>query len=1123
MSIVRTARGRRRWSGAAALALVASLLPLIGPRAAEPAWAASPTTTTLTVNKGGVRPSVDTVGPLAGATFDFYPGVSGTRPGPGDTPLASCTTGDDGSCDVDVPGRTGTNQGYWIIERSAPDGWRLLENLDTGGTTTTATVYNGVFTGPVSNNVSYEFPVNTTGNTNRTARGAVWADARDNPPLPGKCGLSIALLIDVSGSIAPNLNDVKAAANGFVDALTGTPSEIGLYTFATNAATVLNPVPVSDTTGADTVKTAINGLTAGGTTNWDAGLFQVAAAPNTYDAVIILTDGNPTVYGPPPAQGPGNFTRFKEVENGVFSANAVKAEGTRVVAVGVGAGVSGSANNLAAISGPVAGSDYYQTGYEQLAALFRDLALEACAGTVSVVKKVIPPGGTPADALPAGGWTISTTTPGVDPGSAVTDTNTGAVNFDVDLGGETSRPVTLAETPQAGFTLEQQGGDNAACTANGTPATVTNSGENGFTVDAQANAIVSCVILNRQAEQQRSSIVVHKTWVINGDSFENPDQPVEFQSDLSISGIPDPAWNSEYDSFTTGTTVTIGETVDEELLPTNCGPVAATGDIGPVVLTQPGRNEFRVVNTVTCSTSLTLAKELQNPYGAPEPPLDAWTLRAILDGSPVVEGTNGVTGPVEPGVDHSLAESTVAGFTQFVANGAAIVPPATGSWDCGLRQEDGSVGPVYTGANGRVNVPLGETAVCTALNVAQPARVTLVKEVTGGSAQPQDWVLEALPVPRNDVPVPTPISGRSGTPAVTGAEAFPNVPYQLLERDGPDDYQQIGTPQCVLTGTSTVVPTPNNRLTPTYGQDVTCTFRNEQVPPPAPARLTLVKQVQNDFGGTAKPQDWLLNAVPPSGSGATPVSGRSGQPDVTDVAVVGGVGYTLSETEGPAGYEQLGPVTCVLNGTETPLPVPDDVFTPAAGQSYTCTWRNGQLDPGSAHLTLVKKVLDGKDGWGDKGPGGWNGKDGGGGGKAEPTDWLLTATPSNGATPISGRSGSPAVTDVRVQVGVGYRLSESDGPEGYEQVGPPECVLADGGGTVPVVDGVVTPERGQDITCTFTNRAKMKPGPPPYHGKGHLPVTGLQLTGIIGGGLLTVVVGGFLLLITWRRRRSTIA
>ncbi|SCF17750.1 VWA domain-containing protein [Micromonospora mirobrigensis] len=1134
MSILSTTRARGRWSAVAALALVAGLLPLVAPQAATPAHAASPTTATLTVNKGGDRLSEDVVGPLAGAVFDFYAGVSGTRPGLGDTPTASCTTGADGRCSVDVPGLTGTNQGYWIIERSAPAGWRLLQTLDTGGGTTTPTVYNGVFTGAVSNNVSYEFPVNTTGNTNRTARGAIWADARANPPLPADCGLSIALLIDVSGSIAPNLPDVKNAANGFVDALTGTPSEIGLYTFATNAATVLNPVPVSDTSGANTVKNAINGLTAGGNTNWDAGLFQVAAAPNTYDAVIVLTDGNPTVYGPPPVQGPGNFTRFKEVENGVFSANAVKAEGTRVVAVGVGAGVSGSANNLSAISGPVAGSDYIQTGYEELAAVFRQLALEACAGTISVVKKVIPAGGTPADAVPSGGWTISTSTPGVTPGSAVTDTLTGAVNFDVDLTGVTSKPVTLAETPQAGFTLEQQAGDNAACTANGSPAPVTNSGPNGFTVDAQATAIVSCVILNREAEQQRSTIVVHKTWVINGVPFENPDQPVEFQSDLSISGINDPAWNTPYDSFATGTTVTIGETIDQGLLPTNCGTVAVTGDTGPVVLALPGLNTFRVTNTVTCPTRLTLAKQLQNPYGTPEPSLDAWTLRAILGGSAVVEGTNGVTGDVDPNTFVSLAETTVPGFTQFVTAGAVITPPATGSWDCGLRESDGSVGPTYTGALGLASVPLGETAVCTATNVAQAATLTLVKEVSGGTAQPQDWILEAAPLARNDVPVPVVISGRSGTPAVTGAEAFPNVTYGLSERDGPADYEQVGTPQCVLTGTSTVVPTPNNRLTPTFGQDITCTFRNQAVPPPAEARVTLVKQVENGFGGTATPQDWTLSATPPVGSGAATITGRSGEPAVTNAVARAGLGYALTESGGPAGYAPIGDVRCVYNDTGDVVPTPDNVLTPVADRSYTCTWRNGQLDPGRPHLTLVKKVEEGKDGWtGPTGGPGWTGPTGGNGptggpngsggkdgwgGKADPTDWLLTATPLNGADPISGRSGSPSVTGVTVEAGVGYRLSESQGPKGYELVDL-SCVLTGTDESVPVVDDVVTPELRQDITCTFTNRAVAKPYPPHKGGWKHLPVTGMKLTGFVAGGSLAVLAGVVLLIVA-RRRRS---
>ncbi|PTA43054.1 hypothetical protein C8054_27385 [Micromonospora sp. RP3T] len=1085
-------RGRRRWCATAALTLVGGLVPLVGPHAATPARAADANNATLVVNKGGDRTGEQIVGPLAGATFDFYAGVSGTRPGPGATPDASCTTDASGKCSVDVPGRTGTNQGYWIVERSAPSGWRIVDSLVTGNGGSApyqSTPYNGVFTGAVANNLTYTFPAVTTGNTNRTARGAVWADERDNPALPASCGLRVALLIDVSGSIRPDLPVVKNAANGFVDALTGTPSQIALYTFATDAAAVLNPIPVSDQSGANTVKAAINGLTAGGTTNWDQGLWQIAAAPYDYDAVIILTDGNPTVYGPPPVQGTGSFTRFVEVENGIFSANAIKAKGTRVVAVGVGAGVSGAPDNLVAISGPVANSDYYQTDYDQLAAVFRELALDNCRGTVSVVKMVIPPGG--GDPQPTGGWTISSSSTGVTPPSAVTDTSTGAVSLAVDLGGQPSRAVAIAETPQAGYSLVQQGGVNATCTASGQPVLVANNGDTGFSVDALANDAVSCVMIN-QAEPQPATVVVNKTWVVNGQTVPDPQQDVSIQAALVLPGVDQPAWGVAYSTFQAGQSVVIDETITA--LPPGCANTAS-GDLGERTLAA-GTNTYQITNTVTCETKLILAKSVQNPYGPPAPPATAWDLTAY--------GPNGFTvksgdpaHPVVEGAVYSLGESTVPGFTQTVVPGAVIEPPATGSWSCGVRDRTGpGVNPDFGGENGQVAVQIGQTVVCIAVNQAQPAQVTLVKEVRnthGGTAKPTDWVLSATP----PAGTATPVTGRSGEPAVTGAAVNPNLAYTLAESGGPAGYEQVGTPTCVLTGTSTPVGTPGNVLTPTFGQDITCTFVNADVPaPPATGRVTLVKEVANTFGGTAKPTDWVLSATPPQGSGATPVSGRSGEPSVTDVEVTAGVPYGLSESGGPAGYE-LTELRCVFNDTGEPAPTPGNVLTPAADRAYTCTWRNGQLDPNGAHLTLVKKV------WG----------------KAAPTEWTLTAAPTNAATPISGPSGSPDVTSVPVQVGVGYRLSESGGPKGYQQAGPPECVLTGTDTRVSVVDGVVTPAQGQDITCTFTNRMAAKPFPPFHPGK-HLPVTGMKLTGLIGGGALVTAAGVVLTVLGWRRRRT---
>ena len=81
-------------------------------------------------------------------------------------------------------------------------------------------------------------------------------------------------------------------------------------------------------------------------------------------------------------------------------------------------------------------------------------------------------------------------------------------------------------------------------------------------------------------------------------------------------------------------------------------------------------------------------------------------------------------------------------------------------------------------------------------------------------------------------------------------------------------------------------------------------------------------------------------------------------------------------------------------------------------------------------------------------------------GTTTPTDWTLSA---DGPTPITGTSGSAAVTGAGVEVG-DYDLSEADGPDGY--------IASDwscDGATVP--DGTITAALGDDITCTITNTA----------------------------------------------------
>ena len=70
-------------------------------------------------------------------------------------------------------------------------------------------------------------------------------------------------------------------------------------------------------------------------------------ASKQYDLAVVLTDGNPTTDNQ--GVGGGTDTVFHNVENGIFSANAIKALGTKLIAIGIGA--DDAQHNLAAISG----------------------------------------------------------------------------------------------------------------------------------------------------------------------------------------------------------------------------------------------------------------------------------------------------------------------------------------------------------------------------------------------------------------------------------------------------------------------------------------------------------------------------------------------------------------------------------------------------------------------------------------------------------------------------------------------------------------------------------------------------------------------------------------------------
>ncbi|MBM4608500.1 hypothetical protein GS416_11230 [Rhodococcus hoagii] len=61
----------------------------------------------------------------------------------------------------------------------------------------------------------------------------VWQNSRVNPPLPSRCGLDIAVVLDLSASVgATNLPILKSATDQLVDAFVGTPSRMAVFGFA---------------------------------------------------------------------------------------------------------------------------------------------------------------------------------------------------------------------------------------------------------------------------------------------------------------------------------------------------------------------------------------------------------------------------------------------------------------------------------------------------------------------------------------------------------------------------------------------------------------------------------------------------------------------------------------------------------------------------------------------------------------------------------------------------------------------------------------------------------------------------------------------------------------------------
>ncbi|GAA4141453.1 vWA domain-containing protein [Leifsonia shinshuensis] len=588
--------------GARTLSVVVAAVVALGATvaiSASPAGAAvpapGPASAVVTVKVGGDRVDDTTIAGLAGVELGLYANQADT------TPLLTCTSDADGDCSFVVTGGV-LGTAPWVKEIAAPAGWFANDALRTGpgsGSGSVASPYEFQTPTLVASNTyrsTSEFMFSAS-NSQPTRSNGVWQQSRTNPPLPANCGMDVALVLDLSASVGSNLPTLKTAADSFADAFVGTPSRMAAYSFSaespsTQAATgtvdTNRPAlqSVSTQAGADAFKAEYAGWGLGAGTNWDAALQRVADSGVHYDAVVVLTDGNPTRWGGTTLHGNGSSTHFTDTEAAIFSANVLKAQGTRVISFGVGSGVSGITSlNLAAISGQeafdaatgnVATADYFQIpDFSGAGDELRKLALANCTPALTVIKQIVPGttiGEDISGAAPAGaGWTFDAAalTPGatVTPGTATTQADgTGGVAFRAELpDGGAEAVLSVAETQHSGYSLVTQGGINAVCTdlADGAPVTVTNDGGLGFRVAVGADQAVGCMVYNRQLDP--ATVEVDKNWVVDGVTYANGSQPSGISAALRLSppggGSPvDQAFGAVVPGYEIGDPVSFSET-----------------------------------------------------------------------------------------------------------------------------------------------------------------------------------------------------------------------------------------------------------------------------------------------------------------------------------------------------------------------------------------------------------------------------------------------------------------------------------------------------------------------------------------------------------------------------------
>ncbi|MGB9356948.1 MAG: SdrD B-like domain-containing protein, partial [Acidimicrobiia bacterium] len=293
-----------------------------------------------------------------------------------------------------------------------------------------------------------------------------------NPQIGAACGIDVVFTFDGSNSIdSTEGGEMISAAQSFVDVLEGSPSHVAATYFRGISAAGGNGVgglvpnagwtDISSSANATAFNTALgsfspwSGPNDQGGTNWEDG-FNTAdpllPRPDTKpDLILFMTDGNPTTYNG--SDDLGSSPGTDDLWSGMREANQHKSEGTRVVGIGIGDGLSET--NIAKISGPEKGSDYFLAAdFDDLEDILVDIALSACTSSVTVHKYL--------DGTLSNGWDFNASPQQL--AGTTGDNGLGTVTFAFNSQPNTPVSTTITETLEDGHLF-----DDASCTLDGQP------------------------------------------------------------------------------------------------------------------------------------------------------------------------------------------------------------------------------------------------------------------------------------------------------------------------------------------------------------------------------------------------------------------------------------------------------------------------------------------------------------------------------------------------------------------------------------------------------------------------------------------------------------------------------